>query len=75
MKLYMLIDSDGWTSETLYREQADAVRKARNLITMDGWDNTDNISVYEIRSSENPLGGGYARLVNIINRPEEPDDE
>lgn len=74
MKLYMLIDSDGWTSETLYREQEDAVRKARNLIIMDGWENTNNISVYEIRTSENPLGGGCARLVNIINRPDEPDE-
>ena len=72
--MYMLIDSDGWTSETLYREQKDAIRKAKHLIIMDGWRQTDNIPVYEIRASENLLGGGCARLVNIINRPDEPDE-
>ena len=70
MKRYIIIDSDGWVSNNVYKNITDARRQATQLITMDGWKNTKSISVYEIVAGDKRGATEFLLPFCTLNRVE-----
>ena len=79
MKRYVITDSDGWVSNCVFKFHADARHRAEKLITMDGWQNTKYIYVYELDVGNSRNFGDTFILMDKLNREEmlkaEADDE